>query len=47
VRHAPRRFAAAPWRAVKRAAQAAKAPLAKARRTGAAVKKAVKRAARA
>jgi hypothetical protein len=47
VRHAARKVAAAPRRAVKRAAQATKAPLAKARRTGAAVKKAVKRAARA
>jgi hypothetical protein len=47
VRRAARKAAAAPRRAAKRAAQAAKAPLAKARRRGVAVKKAVKRAARA
>ena len=46
VRRAARKAAAAPRRAVKRAAQAAKAPLAKARRSGVAVKKAVTRAAR-
>jgi hypothetical protein len=46
VRRAARKAAAAPRRAVKRAAEAAKAPLAKARRSGVAVKKAVKRTAR-
>jgi hypothetical protein len=48
VRRAARKAAAAPRRAVQRAAKAAQAPLAKARRTAGAAKKAVvKRAARA
>ena len=46
MRSAARKATAAPRRAVKRAAQAAKAPLAQARRTGLAAKKAVTRAAR-
>ena len=47
VRRAARKAAAAPRRIAQRVTQASKAPMAKARRTGVAVKKAVKRAARA
>jgi hypothetical protein len=47
VRRAARKAATAPRRVTQRVARTAKAPLAKARRSGVAVKKAVKRAARA